>query len=82
MAQRYAIKSPDEAAAYLQHRAVLGPRLVECVKLILAVEGKMINESLQGSPDDIKFRSSMTLFKVCFGRSGVRSGVAQVLRGR
>jgi uncharacterized protein (DUF1810 family) len=61
MAQHYAITSREEAAAYLAH-AVLGPRLVECVKLVLAVEGRTISE-IFGSPDDLKFRSSMTLFK-------------------
>jgi uncharacterized protein (DUF1810 family) len=61
MAQTYAIGSRGEAVAYLAH-AVLGPRLIECVKLVLAVEGRSIN-SILGSPDDLKFRSSMTLFK-------------------
>ena len=60
MAQRYAIASRDEASAYLGH-AVLGPRLRECTALVNAVEGRTIREIL-GSPDDLKFRSSMTLF--------------------
>jgi uncharacterized protein (DUF1810 family) len=60
MARRFAIASRDEASAYLAH-AILGPRLSECVSLVLAVKGRTINEIL-GSPDDIKFRSSMTLF--------------------
>jgi uncharacterized protein (DUF1810 family) len=60
MAQRFAIASREEAAAYLQH-ASLGPRLHECTGLVLAVERKTILEIL-GSPDDLKFRSSMTLF--------------------
>jgi len=61
MARRFAISSRDEAAAYLAHD-VLGSRLIECVELVLAVDGKTINEIL-GSPDDLKFCSSMTLFK-------------------
>jgi uncharacterized protein (DUF1810 family) len=61
MAQHFAIASREEAVAYLKHE-VLGPRLIECVNLVLAVEGRTINEIL-GSPDDLKFRSSMTLFK-------------------
>lgn len=60
MSQRYAIASRAEAEAYLAH-AVLGPRLVECTRLVLAVEGRTINVIL-GAPDDTKFRSSMTLF--------------------
>ncbi|MBV8698329.1 MAG: DUF1810 domain-containing protein [Bradyrhizobium sp.] len=60
MAQRYAISSRGEAAAYLAHD-ILGPRLVECTRLVLSVEGKTIRTIL-GSPDDLKFRSSMTLF--------------------
>lgn len=60
MAQRYAVRSRAEAVAYLAH-PVLGPRLLECTRLVNAVEGKDINTIL-GSPDDMKFRSSMTLF--------------------
>ena len=60
MAQRYAIASGAEAAAYLAH-PVLGRRLIECTQLVLDVSGKSIGEIL-GSPDDLKFRSSMTLF--------------------
>ena len=60
MAQRFAIASRAEALAYLGH-GVLGSRLRECTALVNAVEGRSINEIL-GSPDDLKFRSSMTLF--------------------
>lgn len=60
MAQRFAMSSRAEAKAYLAHD-VLGPRLFECTKLVLAVKNKTINDIL-GSPDDLKFRSSMTLF--------------------
>ena len=60
MAARYAIASADEARAYLRH-PVLGPRLVECTALVNGVEGRSLNAIL-GSPDDLKFRSSMTLF--------------------
>jgi uncharacterized protein (DUF1810 family) len=56
----YAISSREEAAAYLQH-PVLGPRLKECTRLVLDVEGRSAEE-IFGSPDDMKFRSSMTLF--------------------
>ena len=60
MAQRYAIRSLAEAEAYLAH-PVLGGRLRRCTDLVLAVEGRGIGAIL-GSPDDVKFRSSMTLF--------------------
>jgi uncharacterized protein (DUF1810 family) len=60
MSQRYAISSRAEAVAYLAH-PVLGERLVECTRLVLAVEGRTINAIL-GTPDDAKFRSCMTLF--------------------
>jgi uncharacterized protein (DUF1810 family) len=56
----FAISSREQARAYLQH-PVLGPRLKECTQLVLLVEGRSIEEIL-GSPDDMKFRSSMTLF--------------------
>ena len=60
MAQKYAIRSGDEAAAYLAH-PVLGPRLRECAGLVAAIDGTPIEE-IFGSPDDRKFQSSMTLF--------------------
>jgi uncharacterized protein (DUF1810 family) len=60
MARRFAISSREEAVAYLGHD-VLGPRLRECTALVNAVEGRTIREIL-GSPDDVKFCSSMTLF--------------------
>lgn len=60
MAQRYAIGSRAEAVAYLEH-PVLGPRLRECTRLVNAVADKDIHAIL-GSPDDMKFKSSMTLF--------------------
>lgn len=60
MAQRYAIRSLDEANAYLAH-PVLGPRLRECTELVNRVQGRAIEEIFP-YPDDLKFRSSMTLF--------------------
>jgi uncharacterized protein (DUF1810 family) len=65
MSQRYAIASREEAEAYLAH-GVLGPRLIECTGLVLAVQGRTINAIL-GAPDDAKFRSSMTLFAAVSG---------------
>jgi len=60
MAQRFAIESRGEAVAYLAHD-VLGPRLIECTRLVMAASERTVDDIL-GSPDDMKFRSSMTLF--------------------
>jgi uncharacterized protein (DUF1810 family) len=60
MAQRFALASLDEARAYAAH-PILGPRLADCTALVLAVEGRSIGE-IFGTPDDLKFHSSMTLF--------------------
>ena len=60
MAHRYGISGRAEAEAYLQH-PILGLRLRECTELVLAIEGRRI-EDIFGYPDDLKFRSSMTLF--------------------
>ena len=60
MAERYAIKSLDEARAYLAH-PTLGPRLAECVEAALGVEGRSARE-IFGTPDDLKLRSCATLF--------------------
>ena len=58
-ARRYALRSLDEAAAYLSH-PVLGPRLRRCTDLVLAAPGSATD--ILGTPDDLKLRSSMTLF--------------------
>jgi uncharacterized protein (DUF1810 family) len=60
MSVRYAIKSLDEARAYLAH-PVLGPRLAESADAVLAIAGRSALE-IFGSPDDMKLRSSATLF--------------------
>jgi len=64
MANKFGISSRDEAAAYLGH-SILGPRLKECTQLVNLLEGRSI-EQIFGYPDDLKFRSSMTLFS-CVG---------------
>ena len=58
--RRYAVKSLDEATAYLAH-PVLGPRLLECAEAVLGLEGRSAAD-IFGSPDDMKLRSSATLF--------------------
>src|SRR5512147_915500 len=59
-ARFYAIKSADEAKAYLHH-PVLGARLIECSKVLLQLQGLSASD-IFGFPDDLKLRSSMTLF--------------------
>ena len=58
--RQYAIKSVDEATAYLEH-PVLGARLIECAQAVLAIE-KRSAADIFGHPDDLKLRSSATLF--------------------
>ena len=60
MSQKYAIGSVEEARAYLAH-PVLGERLRECVELVLQLENRSAHQ-IFGSPDDMKFRSGLTLF--------------------
>ncbi len=61
MAKFYGLSSADEALAYWQH-PVLGPRLKTCTQLVLA-HGKKSAHDIFGSPDDLKFRSCLTLFE-------------------
>lgn len=65
LAQHYGIENLDEARAYLGH-AILGPRLKQCVEAVLGGSGRSLHE-IFGSPDDIKFCSSMTLFGLASG---------------
>ncbi len=60
MSVKYAISSRQEAIAYLKH-PLLGSRLRQCTQLVNLVEGRSVSQ-IFGSPDDLKFRSSMTLF--------------------
>jgi uncharacterized protein (DUF1810 family) len=62
IAKRLAIESIDEAKAYIS-QPLLGSRLQECTDLVLAIDGKSAND-IFGHPDDLKFKSSMTLFLV------------------
>jgi uncharacterized protein (DUF1810 family) len=80
MARRFAIRSCEEPVAYLGHD-VLGPRLRECTALVNAVEGRTIREIL-GSPDDVKFRSSMTLFGAVAADAVFAAAIAKFFGGR
>ncbi|OBI99084.1 DUF1810 domain-containing protein [Mycobacterium asiaticum] len=59
-ADHYGISSLEEARAYLEHD-LLGPRLRECVRLVNDIPGRSAGQ-IFGSPDDLKLRSSVTLF--------------------
>lgn len=72
-ARYYALQSIDEARAYLAH-PLLGERLVECCETILALRDKSASE-IFGFPDDMKLRSSMTLFAAAAEGSSVFSRV-------
>ena len=65
----YAIRSREEARRYLDHPA-LGPRLAECAEAILGVRGRTAS-AIFGYPDDVKLRSSMTLFAAVAGPRSV-----------
>ena len=69
MAKRYGLESVAEARAYLDH-PVLGPRPLECCGLLLQVPNDDI-EDILGHPDDLKFRSSLTLFMAANPRAEV-----------
>lgn len=75
MANKYGIESLQEAAAYLKH-PVLGPRLIEISKALLMLE---TNDAYAvfGSPDNMKLKSSMTLFSLVDGADGVFEAVLQ-----
>jgi uncharacterized protein (DUF1810 family) len=70
---RYSIKSIDEARAYLQH-PVLGPKLNQCAEAVLALDGKTASE-IFGYPDDLKLKSSMTLFEQVAGHGSLFSQI-------
>ena len=80
MSQRFAIRSLDVARAYLAH-PVLGARLVECVGLLLDVEGKSAHDIL-GSPDDMKFHSCLTLFAEVAADDIFRRALEKYFAGR
>lgn len=75
MAQRYAIQSLAEAQAYLAH-PVLARRLHECCQILLGLETSSALDVL-GSPDDLKLRSSMTLFGEASAPGSVFDAVLQ-----
>jgi uncharacterized protein (DUF1810 family) len=79
-AQRFGIASKAEAQAYWAH-PVLGPRLAQCTELALAVEGRSAHE-IFGPPDDLKFRSCMTLFAQATGEPVFARALERYFEGR
>ncbi len=79
MAQRYAIRSMDEAVAYLAH-PLLGLRLLESTNAVLSVTERSAHQ-IFGSPDDAKFRSSLTLFDRADGRGPYREALDRYYDG-
>lgn len=79
-AKHYAIHSRDEAIANLATPA-LGARLIECTKLVLAVPNKSAHD-IFGSRDDMKFRSSMTLFDAIDGGGLYRQAIDRFFDGK
>lgn len=79
MAQRYAIRSMDEAVAYLAH-PLLALRLLESTNAVLSVTGRSAHQ-IFGSPDDAKFKSSMTLFDRADGRGPYREALDRYYEG-
>jgi len=73
MAKLYAIKSVEEARQYLDH-SVLGNRLNECAEALMVLQGLTASE-IFGYPDDVKLRSSMTLFEHVAGPGSVFGSV-------
>lgn len=79
MSKKYAISGLDEARAYLAH-PVLGLRLFECTRLV-GVSGRPV-EDIFGAPDDMKFRSSMTLFARAQGEGVFSEAIEQCCGGK
>ena len=76
MARRYAISGREEAIAYLQH-LVLGERLAHCCEALLEWKDRSATQ-IMGSPDDMKLRSSMTLFATVAPKMPVFQQVLEV----
>jgi len=73
MTVKYAIKSREEAVAYLHH-GLLGARLREITSALLEVQGKSARE-IMGSPDDMKLKSCMTLFALVSDENNIFQAV-------
>ena len=75
MAKRYAISDLQEATTYLAH-PTLGQRLIEISEVLISLRDSNANQ-LMGSPDDLKLRSSMTLFSLVSGADPIFENVLE-----
>jgi uncharacterized protein (DUF1810 family) len=80
LARKFAISSREEAKAYLEH-PILGPRLIECTELVNLIQDRAI-EQIFGYPDDLKFRSCMTLFANAAGNQVFVDALSKYFKGR
>src|SRR5271169_977252 len=80
LARKFAISSREEAMAYLEH-PILGPRLIVCTGLVNIIEARTI-EQIFGNPDDLKFRSCMTLFANATGNQVFVDALRKYFKGR
>jgi uncharacterized protein (DUF1810 family) len=80
MAEWFGIGSREEAAAYLAHPD-LGPRLRECTRIVLEVQAQTASD-IFGFPDDLKFRSSMTLFAAIEPQGIFRDALEKYFEGK
>ena len=80
LARKFAISSREEAVAYLEH-PILGPRLIECTKLVNLIEGRAI-EQIFSYPDDLKFQSCMTLFADTTGNQVFVDALSKYFKGK
>jgi uncharacterized protein (DUF1810 family) len=80
LARKFAISSREEAVAYLEH-PILGPRLIECTTLVNLIEDRAI-EQIFSYPDDLKFRSCMTLFADTTGNQVFVDALSKYFKGK
>jgi uncharacterized protein (DUF1810 family) len=80
-AKFYGIALPDEARAYLDH-PILGPRLRQCVEVLLPWAGRRTAERIFGQVDAMKLRSSLTLFDVVEPNAVFAQGIVNFFGGK
>ncbi len=78
-AKYFGIASLAEAKAYFEH-PILGPRLIECTRLVNQVSGRNVHD-IFAYPDDLKFRSSMTLFAKATGNEVFKLAIQKYCQG-
>ena len=74
-AKKYALGNLNDAKEYLNH-PLLGPRLIQLTRAFASIENKSARLIL-GTPDDLKMKSSMTLFSLCSNEESIFHDVLQ-----